>query len=1172
MKTDLLREGESRNSRSLLSTGRSRIDVLALIPAILLICASTFAQINFGRILGKVTDPSGAVVAGATVTVTNSGTNVSRTLTTDTSGAFVAAALDPGTYTVRVEASGFKVAVAQGVIVQVGIDARADLSLEVGGNTQTVTVTEAAPLVDTTSATVGGTLTNTQINDLPLNGRNFQNLVDLRPGVVIYPGGGPWQQSSNGQRPQNTAYFVDGLMDIDYSFGWTVMNTGTPITDAGSVLPLDAIAEFNVEQNPKAEYGWLSGEVINVGIRTGTNSLHGSAYGFGRDGSWDARNFFNPVGQPQPAISLENWGASLGGPIVKNKLFYFLAFEERRDSIANSFSEFIPETTPQPTPSTEPALCPAGDCTNSIPDAEAALTAAGVPISPVSVKLLSLFPANATNSPIETFGFPNTDLTDNGIAKITYSLNEHNTLNGMFFHSEYLGQGEDHPYINPIFDVQIPMSVWVTTESWTWTPSSAIVNQLTFGMNRLTQTRHADTVPATHYGLDTGVTSVGGLPTINIAGFNSMGTSIISPIGDGPDPVYDGQETLTYIKGNHTLKFGFELSHISVDSCCQFFNRGDITFGGGGAFAGSTPLEDFLSGTPSFALIGVGNGTRHLRDWYYAGFVQDDWRITQRLTLNLGLRYEYFAPPTETNNLLGGFNPTTGLQQIGSNGFGQLFKPNRDDFSPRFGLAWDPTGNGTTAIRTGAALIYDHPNLEVLAGAGSIPTGFQLCSTTCVQGTGTINNSAVVAIPTPADWNSVVFPNLNITPSCSTSAPCNITFVDPNLRFPYIVDWNFGIQHRFTNSLGLDVTYVGNYGADLWSTIDLNAPVDPLSGLTTGYFGGPFTQFPYLDHIMEDVSAPTSHYNALQVQLQQNTSHGLSFLGAYTYSHGIDDVAAPSDGLHFSEMKGNSDFDVRHRFTLTTTYNLPDRKAPLQLLEGWQLNSIVTLQTGLPWGVVSAGAISGPPNQDISMTGEFVDPWDFFGNPSDFTSKYEGIPFCSGTFETPGAVTCVEYPVNSPPVPFSAAQDATYQAACNAVAPAGSKTPIPALGLASTLDTAGCYVKGKSVMVPPPWGTIGTTGRNMFRDSGFRNWDLSVFKNFRFSERFNGQFRAEFFNVLNHPEFANPFGVNAGTGLTDPGAPGSFGSASATPDVAAGNPIVGSGGPRAIQLGFELKF
>lgn len=1161
MRIDLLRESESR-APSLLNVGLSRILLLVLIPAVLLTCASAFAQINYGRILGRVVDPSGAVVAAATVTITNTGTNVARTLTTDTSGAFVAAALNPGTYSVRVDAPGFKVAIHQGVIVQVGVDARADVQLQLGQNTQTVTVTEAAPLVDTTSATVGGTLTNTQINDLPLNGRNFQNLVDLRPGVVIYPGGGPWQQSSNGQRPQNTAYFVDGLMDIDYSFGWTVMNTGTPITDAGSVLPLDAISEFNVEQNPKAEYGWLSGEVINVGIRTGTNSLHGSLYGFGRDGSWDARNFFNQAPQPIPSISLENWGASLGGPIIKNKLFYFAAFEERRDSIANSFKEFIPETTSQVASGTS-----AGDTTNSIPDAEAALTAAGVGISPVSVKLLSLFPANATNSPVLTFGFPNTDLTDNGIGKITYAINEHNTFNGMFFHSEYLGQGEDHPYVSPLFDVQIPMSVWVTTESWTWTPSSAIVNQLTFGMNRLTQTRHADTAPATKYGIDTGVTSVGGLPTINIAGFNSLGTSIISPIGDGPDPVYDGQESLTYIRGNHTFKFGYEMSHIAVDSCCQFFNRGDITFGGGGAFAGSTPLEDFLSGNPSFALIGVGNGVRHLRDWYYAGFAQDDWRLTPKVTLNLGLRYEYFAPPTETSNLLGGFSPTAGLLQIGTNGFNTLFKPNRTDFSPRFGLAWDPTGHGTTAIRTGAALIYDHPNLELLAGAGSIPTGFSLNG---VQGTGTIKNSTVFVVPSNSDWNNVVFPNLNITPSCSSFAQCNITFVDPNLRFPYIVDWNFGIQHQFTSALGLDVTYVGNYGADLWSTIDLGAPLNPLSGVTTGPFA---SQFPYLDHINEDVSAPTSHYNALQVQFEQHPSHGLSFLAAYTYSHGIDDVAPPADGYHFSQMKGNSDFDVRHRLTLTTTYSLPDKKSPLQLLEGWELNSIVTLQTGLPWGVVSAGALGGNiPNGDISFTGQYVDPWDFSGNPSDFTSAYEGIPYCSGAFETPGAVTCVEYPLNAQPVPFSASQNAAAQAACNAAAPTGSKVPNATYGLASTLDTAGCYVKGKSVMVPPPWGTIGTTGRNMFRDSGFRNWDLSIFKNFRFGERFTGQFRAEFFNVLNHPEFANPFGVNAGTGLTDPGSPGSFGSAAATPDVAAGNPIVGSGGPRAIQLGFELKF
>ncbi len=1119
----------------------------------LLICTPAFSQINFGRVLGNVTDPSGAIVVGATVTVTNTQTNVSRTLTTDSSGAYVAAALNPGTYTVRVEAPGFKVVTHQGVVVQVGLDTRSDVQLQLGANTQSVTITEAAPLVDTTSATVGGTLTDTQINDLPLNGRNFQNLVQLRPGVVIYPGGGPWQQSSNGQRPQNTAYYVDGLMDIDYSFGWTVLNTGTPITDAGSVLPLDAISEFNLEQNPKSEYGWLSGEVINVGIKTGTNSVHGSAYAFGRDGAWDARNFFNRKPQPMPSVSLENWGASVGGPIMKNKLFFFGAFEERRDSIANSFGEGIPETISQAT-----AANPAGDPTNSIPDAEAALNSMGIPISAASVKLLSLYPANATNSAFQTFGFPNTDLTDNGIGKITYAINPHNTLNGTFFHSEYLGVGEDHPYVSDIFNVHIPMSVWVNTESWTWTPSSTLVNQLTFGFNRLTQTRHADQVPATHYGLNTGVTSVGGLPTINIAGFNSLGTSIISPIGDGPDPVYDGLDTVTYIRGNHTFKFGYEMSHISVDSCCQFFNRGDITFGGGGAFATSTPLEDFLSGNASFpALIGVGNGVRHLKTWYYAGFFQDDWRITKRLTVNLGLRYEYFSAPSETNNLLGGFSPTTGLQQVGSKGFSRLYNPDKADFSPRFGLAWDPTGNRTTAIRTGAALIWDHPNLATLNGANSVPTGFLLNG---VPGGGTINNGLLATFVTPADWNNVVFPSLSALPSCSSFVQCNITFVDPNLKYPYIVNWNFGIQHRFTNSLGLDVTYVGNYGANLWATKDINAPVDPLSGNLTGPFAA---QFPYLDHINEDVSAPTSHYNALQVQLQQYTSHGLSFLGSYTYSHGTDDVASPADGYHFSLMKGNTDFDVRHRFTLTATYDIPGRKGLLQLLEGWELNSIVTLQTGLPWGVVSSGANS-EPNGDISETGELIDPWDFFGSTSAFTSAFNAIPFCSGTFDNVSDISCASFQnVTGSSTPLSAAETQAAFAACTAHAPS-----------IDTLNSFGCYVKNGAVMVPPALGTIGTMKRNLFRDSGFHNWDLSVFKNWKFGERFTGQFRAEFFNVLNHPEFANPFGVNSGNGGTfeDPGNHGLFGSGGATPDVAAGNPIVGSGGPRAIQLGFELKF
>lgn len=1162
--------------------GNFAIVTLVAAVAILTACVPAFSQLSNGRILGAVADPSGAAIPGATVVVTNTQTNVSRTLTTDSDGAFVASALIPGTYNVKTSAQGFKTAEHQGVVVQVGRDTRVNVALQLGTTSQTVTVTEAAPIVDTTNATLGGTLSNTQITDLPLNGRNFQNLITLRPGVIIQPGGSAWTQSTNGLRAAETVYYVDGLMDNDYNVGWTVVNAPTPITEAGSILPIDAIQEFNLEQNPKAEFGWKAGEVINVGIKSGGNSFHGSAYAFGRDGAWDARNYFNPVGTPQLALQLENFGATVGGPILKSKLFFFAGYEGRRDLIGNSFPLGVPETVSQ-TPA---------DPANSIPDAEAALTAAGVPISSVSVKLLSLFPPNPSSSSTIFTGFPNTDRSDNGITRIDYHVNSRNTLSGMLFVSDYFGVGEDRPYVNQAFLSDMPMRNWVNNYSWVWMPNSRWVNEARFGFNRMTQgILNGDlNVPVTTYGLDTGITFPGGLPTIDIGANFELGTSFPRPIYNGPSPLYDWLDNVSYVRGKHTFKFGAELSWIHADAAGYALGRGWINFLGGGTpgIANSTPLEDFLSGNSTFALQLVGNPSRHLRQWAYAAFVQDDWRITPRLTLNLGLRYEYFAPPTERNGLIGNFCPSlpnnvgvtscpaTGLEQVGQQ-ISNVFQPDRTNFSPRLGLAWDPTGSGKTVIRAGGAILYDHPFLGEFfgqlatqngpaTGIGTIPTGFQLSSdggATFVPGPGKIASGAIFTVPGPSEWNSVVFPS-STNLACVGPGPgaCNILGVVPNFKTPYVANWNVGIEHSFTSSLGLDVEYVGNHGGRLPTITNINQPVNPLVNPN-----GPYSaQFPYLGFINMISNIGYSNYNGLQVTLTQHMSHGLSFIAGYTYSHALDvsslDAFAlmPQNSLNPSADYASSDFDMRHHFTLTMTYNIPGMKSPLQLLQGWQINSIITLETGQPWTV-------GDTSHNISLTGDLTDRWDFFGNPTDFKSGPTAIPYCSGAFETTDGVTCTEYPFNAPPVTLSAAQSEPFRQHCAAVA--ADATP------GGTLDQFGCYVKGNSVMVPPAFGTFGSMGRNLFRDSGFRNWDFSLFKNWKFGERLTGQFRAEFFNILNHPSFANPYGGPTGFGTVgywNPAAPGLFGCGCATPDFASGNPIVGSGDARAIQLGFKLLF
>ena len=377
--------------------------------------------------------------------------------------------------------------------------------------------------------------------------------------------------------------------------------------------------------------------------------------------------------------------------------------------------------------------------------------------------------------------------------------------------------------------------------------------------------------------------------------------------------------------------------------------------------------------------------------------------------------------------------------------------------------------------------------------------------------------------------------------------------MDSNLRHPYVTNWNFGVQHAFSGNLSLEVGYVGNHGSRLTGFRDINQ-IDPATGVR------PFdATFPYLKFIDQMSNDSHSNYNSLQSTLTKRLSHGVSFTAGYTYGHGLDNGSLNRQGFLPQNSRdpgaeyASGDFDIRHRFTFTATYALPGKKGFGQLLEGWKLNSILSLQTGQPWLVNDTA-------NDFSGSGDIADRWNFYGNPSDFKSGSSSIPYCTG----PGAGGCsVTSGVSGIRTSFSAAVSTAMWAQCTAVAPDPS-----------TLATGGCYVSGKSVMAPPKAGTFGTMGRNIFRDSGFKNLDFSLFKTFKFKERFNAQFRAEFFNILNHPNIANPFGSVNGWGVgNDPGgAVNTFGCGCATPDGAAGNSLLGSGSARAVQLGLKINF
>jgi hypothetical protein len=1208
---------------------RKMVVLLGGVLGALLFCYPLFSQGVFGRILGVVTDQSGGVVSGATVTVVDADRGVTKNLVTNDAGEYNAPNLTPGNYKVRAEAKGFKTIERTSIVLEVGKEVRVDLSLSPGSVAETMTITESVPLVETTNATLGGTLNNADINDMPLNGRNYQSLLSLRPGVMVQAGGGPWTQSTNGVRPDESAWMVDGVINANFFDSRPIAGMPSPITDGATILPIDAIQEFNLMENPKAEYGWKPGAIVNVGVKSGTNTLHGSAYGFYRSAKWDARNYFNPapsadgtcpINPSAPAATqavvcsklptqLRQFGGVVGGPIKKDKLFFFGGYEGLRSLLGNALgTSGVPETIAQTT----------FDPANSMVDAITALQTAGIPISPLSQTLTGctvgppvtctggLFPTNASQGNTGYISnFPNVNTTNNGVGKIDYHINGKNTLNGVVVIGNYLGDGEDHPFINKIFTDSFIIKTYTTSGSWVYSPTSTLVNEVRFGYNRMDFITGTDDATTTVPGLNTGL-KVPGLPIVNIAGFAQFGTWHNRPQSIAPNPYYDFQESVSLLRGKHTFKFGYEWAHIEADSYIPDYGRGQIKFAGGQTAGVTGPgcmddtgaaiscgLEDFFAGNPSGGKVLIGNPNRQMTWTSNAAFIQDDWRLNQKTTLNLGLRYEYKSPIREASNLWANFDPSsaTGLVQQGQAGANTMWKPDHKDFSPRVGFAYDLTGKGTTVVRGGFSIMYSTfsavmwMNQNQFQNSSSVslaanPTGADIvtCPASCLAGgtpvvtpgVGTIQVKA--ASKAPSSWDGVMFPPAVGNIQCGDGVngdpgPCSLMAVDPNLKTPYIINFNLGVQHSFGNNLSLEVGYVGNHGSRLTGFRDINQAPPTADGSGALPFSSKFPWFAFINQMSNDVR---SNYNSVQATLTKRMSHGLSFIAGYTFGHGLDSgslnrfALLPQNSNNIGAEYGNSDFDIRHRMTFTATYNLPGIKGFAQLLEGWQLNGILTLQSAQPWTVDDYG-------HNFSGAADNADRWDFFGNPSDFKGTNFTIPFCSG-FGPGGdtsAVTCSQT-ASQTAATYNLSNPSALAAKCAAVAP--DKTSGSSGG--GTLGAGGCYVSGNSVMAPPAAGTFGTMGRNIFRDSGFRNMDFSVFKNFTFKERFGLQFRAEFFNILNHPIFANPYGASSGSsgGQNDPSTTNGFGGTIGTPDVNAGNPIVGSGAARDVQLGLKLTF
>jgi len=1236
-------------------TGKA-ISVLGATLGVLLFSVSLFSQSSSGRILGTITDQSGGVIAGATVTVLDQDRGVTRTLTTDEAGAYNAPNLTPGPYTVRIEAKGFQTIERKDIAVGVGKEVRIDLTPQPGEQSQTVTVTEAVPLVETTNATLGGTLNTSDIADLPLNGRDYQNLLALRPGVQLYPGGGPWTQSANGTRPDESVWMVDGVINFNFFDARPVENMPGPFTDGATILPIDAIQEFNLMENPKAEYGWKPGAVVNVGIKSGTNTLHGSAYAFGRTTGFDARNYFNvgpvngtcitnpalPSSCDQTAVSLKQFGGVVGGPIKKDKLFYFGGYEGLRSFIGSNYSLTVPATKTQGNTGTSMVDAITDLQSHSIPVSAVSLSTTGCKLGPPVTCTGGLYPNNgASNSFLSTF--PITNKSDNGIGKIDYHPNDKNAIFGSLFVSNYDALGEDHGFVNQNFTDFTPIKVWSNVESWVYTPNSRLVNELRFGYDRVSFNFVNFDVGSLANGsgqysyINTGAPE-GGFPTVNISGLAPLGTNDNRPQFNAPNPYYDFQDSISYLKGKHAIKFGGEFTHAEADTAILVTARGHFNFGGGGAFGGSTPLQDFFAGTPTSGTLLTGNAFIKATWTSTAGFIQDDYRATPKLMINIGLRYSYVSPMKAANNAFGSFDPTRGMVQQGVNGFGTDWKGYHRAFDPRAGFAYDVTGKGTTVIRGGVSVIHSSWPLLTFDGEfglqndpatslAAVPTGATItclgpsASACPAKGGGTITLGTATFAPGQMCWDPTVasgpahtaacvagqktiFPSGTSGPQCGNGvtvgpatapSPCDIMGVNPNLVSPYVLNYNFSIQHQIGANLSIEIGYVGNRGYNQLNFADTNqAPLgagwclnkltpaqqaDACNGVTPGSAFNPqavqearpfYTKFPYLGFINFANNGGYSRYNSLQTTITKRMSRGLSFVAGYTYAHGLDNASInrfsglPQDSTQPNLEYASSDFDIRHRLTFTSTYNLPGIKGFGQLLEGWQLNGIYSYSTPQPWQTFDSG-------DNISGTGEGADRWDIFGNPADFFSGKNSIPFCSG-FPAGGGTAGASCGYTTPYVGGNQ-QAFTGAAATSGIAKCAANAQ--GTGATATLPAFGCYISpnGASILVPPALGSFGNIGRNIFRDSGFSNLDLSLFKNFKWKERFGAQFRWEVFNLFNHPIAANPYGsssfVNAGNAFQGGGP---LGFAGLTNDFAAGNPLIGSGSQRVMQLGLKLTF
>jgi len=1080
--------------------------ILTIGAAVLLLIATpAWTQSFRGSIRGTVTDPSGSVIAGAKVSARNIGTGQQREAATGADGGYVLAELPAGEYTVTAESAGLSPS-AQNVQVNVGLDTTANFDLtKVEKRTEQLTVTAEAPVIETTRDVLGEIVERKLVVDLPLNGRDFGKLVALTPGVTVDPSGvagtqgGFGQFNINGNRDRSNNYSLDGTDNNDPYFNNSALNqvgiTGAPAT----LLPIDAIQEFNLQSQFGAEYGRNSGSVVNIVTRSGTNQFHGSAFEFLRNSALDARNFFNT--EPRhTSFRNNNFGAAVGGPVVKDKTFFFGAYEGQREAVGSDFVLGVPTN-------------------QEISQAQVLALSSGqiVTVNPALLNILSTFYPTSDSSSIASV-VNDTNNLDNLNIKLEHNLANNELITGRYAFGQSnqsfplgsqggFGKGSRLPE----FAQTSPARVQVASFSWLSTLSATSINEVRVGYSRyrtsfssvdLNQKFDPASLGTTQFPFNLGTGKLG-LPELDFSGgIENLGAQGFSVPRGRTSETYQFLDNFTWLHGKHTFKFGGEFRWAAVDNFNDNLERGILSFGSDNSSfqcqvnplpgcddAVSTSLANLFIGN-TFPSILTGNTQRTTYNKGLSFFGQDDYRLAPKFTLNLGLRWEYFGPLSEKHNLLSNIGNDGLLAMVGTDGVSGAYKRQLTNFSPRIGLAWNVSPN--TVVRGGYGIFYDYVPQDLLIANFPSSAG--------------IATNPIGPLPVyPMNYDPTAFDGTNAGAPIFTvnnSGPFNVFVTPRNFRTPYVQNFNVNVQQRLAENTSLEIGYVGSKGTHLVRLYDANQP--------DANFNFPNSNFMYEDTLAPNAS---STYHALQSTLRIQGAHGVSGFATYNYSKSLDDAsdgidfvagaAFPQDSTNLKAERGPSTFDTKHRFTAALNYDLPAWHAlPKTIGAGWSLNWVVSAQSGRPIPIANGNDNSGR----------------FYFN------------------QRPNLLPGV-----SPILP----------------------NWTPASGYLNPL-----------AFQQPADGTFGNLSRNSIYGPGYTNVDFSLLKNTRLLEHLGIQFRAEFFNILNHPNFALPSAGSFTPGLDQFGGlqVSPQGTISQTPDVAQGNPGLGGGGPRVIQVGLKLVF